>query len=202
MLGLKKIAITGGTACGKSQVCRFLQQEGAFVVDADQIVHQLLTSDTVLSQQIVELLGKSVLVNGKIDRAQVAARVFSNPKLLNSLEALLHPRVYEKLDKQFEEVQMTAHPPLLFVAEIPLLFETKGEKRFDAVVAVVSHIKTCQERYRNLKGKKNSMDFEKRVARQMAIEEKIRRADFVIENEGTLEHLRQETKKLFYRLVI
>ncbi len=199
MLKLKKVAITGGVSCGKSLVCKFLQELGAYVVNADQIVHQLLTPDTVLGQQVIELLGSSILVNGKIDRSKTAEIVFLNPRLLNSLENLLHPPVYKEIEKQFHDCQQQPDPPPLFVAEIPLLFESGGERYFDKTVAVIADRELCQERYRMESGHERE-DFNRRMARQMLPEEKGKRADFIIVNNNTLNELKQKSKNLFDQL--
>lgn len=199
MLKLKKVAITGGVSCGKSLVCKFLQELGAYVVNADQIVHQLLTPDTVLGQQVIELLGSSILVNGKIDRSKTAEIVFLNPRLLNYLENLLHPPVYKEIEKQFHDCQQQPDPPPLFVAEIPLLFESGGERYFDKTVAVIADRELCQERYRMESGHERE-DFNRRMARQMLPEEKGKRADFIIVNNNTLNELKQKSKNLFDQL--
>lgn len=199
MLKLKKVAITGGVSCGKSLVCKFLQELGAYVVNADQIVHQLLTPDTALGQQVIELLGSSILVNGKIDRSKTAEIVFLNPRLLNSLENLLHPPVYKEIEKQFHDCQQQPDPPPLFVAEIPLLFESGGERYFDKTVAVIADRELCQERYRMESGHERE-DFNRRMARQMLPEEKGKRADFIIVNNNTLNELKQKSKNLFDQL--
>ena len=93
MLKLKKIAVTGGVASGKSTVCRLFQNLGAYVVSADQITHELLASDNTLKKKVVSIFGHEILEGEVIDRAKVAKKVFSSPDLLYKLEALIHPRV-------------------------------------------------------------------------------------------------------------
>lgn len=199
MLKLKKVAITGGVSCGKSQVGKVMQDLGAYVVNADQIVHHILTPETELGQKAIELLGSEVLVEGKIDRARTANKVFLNPRLLSSLENLLHPAVYAEIKKQFQEQSEKSNPPRLFVAEVPLLFETGGERFFENTITVIADKEKCWERYRNATGQERE-DFNRRMARQMAPEEKAKRADYIIENNGTLEELKQQTTNLFYKL--
>ncbi len=107
MLKLRKVAITGGLSCGKSSVCRILKEFGAYVVSADKIVHQLLSSDTNLGQKIVDLLGTSVLVNQKLDRSRIARIVFHDLELLKALEALVHPAVYRELNRDYQKQHNT-----------------------------------------------------------------------------------------------
>lgn len=199
MLELRKVAITGGISSGKSLVCRYLKEMGSYVADADEIVHQLLTPETDLGKQTIALLGSDVVVKGKIDRGRVAKRVFANPKLLRSLENLLHPTVYEKIENAFIEQQQKHPETPLFAAEVPLLFETGGEVFFDYTIAVVADREKCWERYRNATGYERE-DFNRRMARQLGDSEKAQRADFVIHNEGTPEQLKQQVKSLFDKL--
>lgn len=196
MLKLKKLAITGGISSGKSLVCKFFTELGGYVVVADEIVHQLLTPDTELGKKVIELLGTGIVANGKIDRTRVAKKVFLNPKLLRSLEQILHPRVYEEIESQYREISQQDNLPPLFIAEIPLLFETEGEKYFDQTITIISDTEKCWERYRRSTGHERE-DFSRRRARMLKQNEKAKRADYVIQNNGTNEDLRLEVNKLF-----
>jgi dephospho-CoA kinase len=200
MLKLKKVAVTGGISSGKSLVCRYLGEFGAHVVDADQIVHHLLIPDSELGQQVIKLIGPQIVVGEKIDRSKIAKIVFLNPRLLKSLENLLHPRVYEEIERQYDAVRKQKEPPPLFVAEIPLLFETGGDKLFDLTVAVVSPQEICWERYRQKTGHERE-DFNRRAACQLTPDQKAKQADIAIHNEGTAEDLKKQTRKIFDLLV-
>lgn len=190
---MKRIAITGGLACGKSSVCHFLEELGAFVVSADSIVHQLLSRDLPTQQAIVDLLGESVKKGNSVDRSEVAKRVFANPELLSRLERLLHPEVQREMQRQYEAAQQSGRY-ILFVAEIPLLFEAEMEDLFDETVAIVCDQATSEGRY-------GRADFALRSARQLTPPEKAARADHVIVNQGTLSELKEESRKLFERLI-
>lgn len=200
MLKLKKVAIIGGLSSGKSSVCRILKELGAYVVSADKIVHQLLSSDTHLGQEIVKLLGSDVLVNQKLDRSRIARIVFHNPKLLIALEELIHPAVYRELDKDYERQRSLSNPPPLFVAEIPLLFESGGKRDYDAVVAVVADLEICRDRFEKATGN-DQTEFNKRMARQLSLNEKAMLADYVIMNNGTISDLQQTTRELYQELI-
>lgn len=200
MLKLRKVAITGGLSCGKSSVCRLLRKWGAYVVSSDDIVHQLFVSDTNLGQEIVHLLGPDVWVNQKLDRSQIASIVFQNRGLLQALEELIHPAVYRELDKEYQKQQQLFPPPLLFVAEIPLLFETGGEKGYDKTVVVLADPEVCFKRFQQATGE-GQQAFNHRRARQIPPLDKAKQADYILVNNGTLSDLEKSTKKLYENLI-
>lgn len=200
MLKSRKVAITGGLSCGKSSVCRILKELGAYVVSADKIVHQLLSSDTNLGQEIVRLLGPSVLINQKLDRSRIAHIVFHDLELLKALEKLVHPAVYRELDREYQKQQNHPHPPPLFIAEIPLLFESGGQKGFDFTVAIVADVDICCKRFKEKTGH-DQQEFELRMARQLPLFDRAMLADYVIMNNGTLSDLQQSTKELYQKLI-
>jgi dephospho-CoA kinase len=199
MLKLKKVAVTGGLSCGKSLVCRTLQELGAYVVSADSIVHQLLSSDTNLGQKIIKLLGPEVLVNRKLDRSRIAHIVFHDLGVLQALEELIHPAVYRELDKAYREQQQETPPPPLFVAEIPLLFESGGERDFDYTIAVVANADICCQRFIQATGN-DQKEFNNRMARQLPLIDKAKLADYVIMNNSTLFDLQKATRELYQEL--
>lgn len=200
MLKLKKVAITGGLSCGKSSVCRILKELGAYVVSADEIVHQLLSSDTNLGQQVVDLLGSGILVNHQIDRSQIARIVFRDPELLKDLEDLLHPAVYEKIEQEYRTQQASLKPPSLFVAEIPLLFETEGEKDYHFTVAVAAPLSDSIQRFQTTT-QASEEEYARRASRQWPLMAKIAKADYAIMNSGTLSDLQEVTKELYNELI-
>jgi dephospho-CoA kinase len=199
MLRLKKVAVTGGLSCGKSSVCRILKEFDAYVISADKIVHQLLSSDTNLGQEVIKLLGSRILVNGQIDRARVAQIVFYDEKLLEGLEDLIHPAVYNEIEKEYQKQQASNHPSSLFVAEIPLLFESGGEKYFDFIIAVVADPDLCFQRFAQATGY-DEQEFERRTNRQMTLLEKAIRANYVIMNNHMLSDLKDIIKELYHEL--
>lgn len=198
MLELKKVAVTGGLACGKSTVCQFFKELGAYVVSADEIVHQLLSSKTTLSKQIIELIGPDIVANGQIDRSQIAKKVFNQPKLLQKLENLLHPAVYNEIMEQYKRINNNHQFPL-FVAEIPLLFESGGETFFDAVVTVIADPAICKARFQKNSGK-SADEYEKRSSRQLNTMEKAKRADYTIFNDKGIEELKTAVKAIYNQL--
>jgi len=195
MLTLLKIAITGNLACGKSSVCGFLKNLGAYVVSADEIVHQLFVSDRSLRQKIVAFLGEEVVVNETVDRTVIAQKVFRDPILLKELETLLHPAVWDEIERQSQQVKVR-----VFVVEIPLLFETGREHDFDLSVVVVADSKQCQQRF-EVATKLGQEEYQQRLLRQEPIEDKQKKADYVIENNHDLDTLKQKTEELYHYLL-
>lgn len=200
MLILKKVAITGGIACGKSSVCQILKNLGiAYVVSADEIVHQLLSTQTDLRKKITLLLGPDIVVNGQLNRRKIAEKVFSDPEKLQILESLLHPYALEEIQKQYLQVDGSTNFPL-FVVEIPLLYEIEAEGFYDSVIVVTSDKEKCLQRLKD-KTSYGKEEYEKRMARQLPIEEKTKKADYIIENNGDLKSLEKSIRELIPSLV-
>lgn len=195
---LRKVAITGGLSCGKSSACRFFKELGAHVVNADEIVHQLLSPNTAIGQQVVALLGADIIVNDHLSRNIIATKVFNNPPLLRSLEKILHPAVMDEIEKQYQQVVKQGIAKL-FIAEIPLLFEIHGEHLFDTTITVIADPQRCRERFQ-ISTTHADNEYERRSAQQLPSEEKAQRADIVINNNGTLDDLRKTIKHLFKQL--
>ena len=199
MLSCIKVAVTGGLSSGKSSVCRLFMNLGAYVVSADDIVHQLLSIHTKIGQQVIRLIGQDVVVDHQINRKIIANKVFNHPELLNSLEALLHPEVRKQIENKYKEIKYKQSVPL-FVAEIPLLFENNDPYDFDFTVAVVADEITCQSRFISYTGYSKE-EFEKRSNRQLTMEEKAQKADFVIFNNGSFNDLKDAVEQIYEKLV-
>jgi len=193
MLKLKKIAITGGLASGKSTVCRFFQELGAYVVNADSIVHQYLEPQTTLGQKVLHLLGSDIIQDGKIDRQKIAQKVFQNRDQLSALEAILHPALLQEIAKRYERVCHEKNHTS-FVVEMPLLFEIGAEGFYDAVITVLADERVAKQRFQA--AGHTEQEYEKRMSRQLSPTIKAQKAHYTIINNGSLSHLRQEVAKL------
>lgn len=190
---MKKIAITGGIASGKSAACQFFKELGSFVVEADKIGHELLNSDTNLIEQIVQSLGPEILKNGKIDRRVVAEKVFKSRELLEKLEKLLHPRILERIEALYKKA-CEERKHTFFIAEIPLLFEVGWDTLFDTTILVWAN-----EEKSKLRFKKKSLppeQYEMRMKRQLTLKEKEKKATYTIQNNGSLKDLKEEIFRL------
>ena len=200
MLKLKKVVITGGVSCGKSSVCHYFNELGAYTLSADDIVHQLLSPSTELGKKVIELLGNEIVDGNEFDRKKIAHYVFTNRQKLDALEKLVHPRVRNKIKKKYQEVKNLTSIPL-FVVEEPLFFEINNESFYDYVITVTSYTNICIERFKK-STTYNSNEFYIRTKRQLDLSEKIKKSDDVIVNNGTLEELKQSVKQAFTKLVI
>lgn len=196
MLALKKVAITGGLSSGKSTVGRLFKDLGAYLLDSDEIVHKLL-KNTSIKEKIITLLGPEVEQNKSLNRKKIASLVFSDPQKLNRLEQIIHPHVREEIEKKYKQ-ELNSKKWNLFVVEIPLLFETKMEKNFDATIAVVADPDVCMKRFSE---RFNKDEFELRSQRQWPIDQKAQKADFLIYNNGDLSELKLSCQKIHSKLI-
>ena len=175
------IAITGGIGAGKSEALNAFARGGAAVVSSDEIVHRLLAEDDEVKREVVERFGAGVLDgSGEIDRGALARIVFTDREQLAALEALLHPRVVREYTAWREELGRRPDPPRVAVVEVPLLYETGGERRFDRVVVI-----TAPPEVRAVR----TAVADAREERLLPDEEKVRRADFAYVNDGSLADL-------------
>jgi dephospho-CoA kinase len=161
---------------------RAFARRGAATASADEIVHRLYDEPDV-KRALVEQFGGVVLDDdGNVDRARVGEIVFADRDELAWLEALLHPRVVAAQARWREELAARPDAPAVAVVEVPLLFETGAERRFDAVVVITAPDDVRRERTA-------VADAEARAKRLLPDEEKVRRADFAYVNDGSLEEL-------------
>jgi dephospho-CoA kinase len=176
------VAVTGGIGAGKSEALYAFQKAGAATVSSDEIVHHLLRTDPEVRTAIVRELGEDILnADGEIDRSRVAEKVFADRAKLDFLEQLLHPRVAAEYLKWREQLAELPNAPAVTVTEVPLLYETGGDKRFDKVVVITAPAKLREQRRRVTR--------DDRDARLLPDKEKLKRADFAYVNTGTLEDL-------------
>lgn len=188
------LGLTGSVAMGKSTTADMFAEEGVPVFDADAEVHRLYEGEAV---SLIERAFPGTTANGRVDRERLAAKVFNDPEALAKLEAIVHPllrRAEEKFRDKAEESGAK-----VAVLNTPLLFETGGDKRVDAVVVVTAPADV--QRARLLK--RPNMTEEKidaMLARQMPDSEKRRRADFVIDTSRGFEAARAEVRAILRQL--
>ena len=174
---MKRIALTGGIACGKSLVAKFLNECGVETIDADDVVHELLPDPA--------------------ERKRLAAEVFADPEKRRALEARLHPLVKERIETFLKDPREVARDTMIGkirLAIIPLLFETRWDGNYDIICCVSSSREKQIDRMLTTRG--YSLDeAEARLAAQMSVEEKAARSHYVINNNGSPEELRIEVQK-------
>ena len=190
------LGITGGIACGKSEAGRILTEEGFEVLDTDLLAHEVMKAGTAVFDRVVEQFGKSVLgSDGEIDRTQLGAIVFDYPPARKALNWLVHPAVIDATEEWVAARRATGSEA---AALVPLLFEIGWTQGWDAVVCVAAGEDVVFQRLekRGLDG----TEARKRIAAQMPLAEKKNRADFIIENNGSLDALHREILNLLKRI--
>ncbi|SNZ07796.1 dephospho-CoA kinase [Persephonella hydrogeniphila] len=191
-----RVGLTGSIGTGKSTVSQIFKKLGAYVIDADKVVHKLLKREDI-KEKIREEFGDVFTEEGEVNRKKLAKIVFNDKEKKKKLEAILHPEVFKEIQKFFDEVEKK-DPDAVAIAEIPLLIETGSYKNYDTVVVVYAPEELQIERL-----VRKGMDREeaiKRIKSQLPIDEKIKYADFVIYNTGNLQQLEKEVKDVFQRL--
>ena len=190
MEGPVTVAVTGPFASGKSTLVRFLGDlPGTETASADEIVHHLLKNDRRTISRIIERFGEGVRGSDGIDRKALGREVFGDAGALRDLEEILHPLVRSETDRR-----IGASMAELFVVEIPLLFETGRGGDFDITVAVT----VPEERRRAWAAERGLDEAALRAveARQLSGEQKARRSDLTIQNDGDLDRLREQAYEL------
>ena len=179
------IAVTGGVGCGKSEVGQILHAAGVSVLDADAVVHALLADDPAVQAAVVNLCGPSVrLADGTMDRRAIARQIFGNADQRRALEAILHPRVWDRIQawRSAERARVGC------AALIPLLFEAGLTEGWTETWCVVASDDVVEKRL--LARGWSAAEIAQRRGAQWPVGQKSAMADCVIENNGTLESLR------------
>lgn len=193
------VAVTGTLCSGKTSLCHFLEECGAVYVSADDIVHRLLATKTQVQDKVIALLGEDVLVDGSLNKAAIAAKVFRDERLLKGLEAILHPLVRDEIKRECYAVERSGKAPM-FVVEVPLLFEVGAAGEYDLTVTVVADERQSRTWYKTMTGG-DETDYERRSSRQLDAEGKADGADYIVVNDGDLNKLKGMAKKLYGRLL-
>ena len=182
-----RIGLTGNIACGKSTVGKLLVARGAEYVDADRLVHTLMEPGTPENDRIVERFGPEVrAADGRIDRPRLGGIVFADPSALKDLEAILHPAVRAEIRRRLD-----ASTAPIFVVDAIKLIEGGLAREMDAVWVVVCPRSEQVRRLMTERGM-TAEQAETRIAAQGPQEEKVRQADVVIDNGGTLDETERQ----------
>lgn len=188
-----KVAITGNIASGKTAVQKILETNGFAVLDSDIAAHRLLDDNSAVIEAFKNF---DILDNGKISRDKLGKIVFNNENLLQKLNGIIHPQVRAKIEEFFEE---NKDKNIVFVS-IPLLFECGMENMFDKIILVKTPDNIRLERL--IKRNGYTKDYAlKRIACQISQDEKVSKADFVIDNGGEIEDLTHQVSTLVQKLL-
>lgn len=177
---MRLIGLTGGIGAGKSTVSAGLAAKGAVVIDADAIVKELQQPGTVVFTEMVERFGPGIVgPDGDLDRAAIAELVFTDETALADLGAIVHPRVHDEIQRRLDEQADTDH---VVVLDVPLLVES-GWQGMIGTIVVDLHPDVAVERLVQHRGF-DETDARNRIAKQATREERLAKADFVIDNHG------------------
>jgi len=186
------IGLTGAISSGKSETLRALGRLGAATLSTDEVAHEAL-NDAEILPQLVDRWGPEIKVAGVADRVRVGEIVFNDPDELRWLESLTHPKVGQKVAEWRNSLGPNAE---LAVVEVPLLFEANMEAFFDGVLVVVAGAR--RDEWLKERG---DAGVEGRSGRQLSEAEKVERATWVVENDGTLDELEVKLRKLWPSLL-
>jgi dephospho-CoA kinase len=197
---MKKVALTGGIATGKSYVLDRFRELGVPCLDADELAHGVTAPGTEATRFIGERFGPAILSpEGAIDRRKLATIVFGDPAARRDLEAIVHPAVRRAIAAGLRAFELTERSPVA-VVDIPLLYETGREGDFDKVIATVCSPETQMSRL--LSRGMSEREAAQRIAAQIPAEEKAARADFVIRTDGTFAETKAKVEQILGNLKI
>jgi len=185
-----RVALTGGIGSGKSLVGEILEELGALVIDSDQLAREVIERGSPGYEEVITAFGDSILSEGQIDRAKLAAVVFKEEDLRKKLESIIHPLVREAAEKLAKNLPSGA----ILVNQIPLLVESDGAKRFDFVITVSADEEIRRERLR-LRGLKD-YEITERMAAQVADLDREKIANYILRNDGSIDELTRAVKAL------
>lgn len=191
------LGITGGLGSGKSSACQRLKEKGTVIFDADNIAKEILQTVPEVREKIAEIFGEAIIKNGVVDNRKLADIAFSNEKNQAALNNIIHPFVIQEFEKKRDSMQNRNG---LLVIDAPLIFESGLDSHLDYTVLIYATYKLRIARAIR-RGNLSREQILRRIDLQMPEEEKRELAAFVIENNGSIEHLYEEIDKLYNELV-
>ena len=195
---VRRVALTGGIATGKSHVRARFEVFGVPTIDSDVLAHEAVAPRTAGLAAVVNRFGRDVLhSDGTLDREKLAHIVFADPDARKALEAIIHPEVRRATDGWFAALDADRHP--YAIADIPLLYEVGRDRDFDAVIVVACDPETQARRVMKRDGVSET-DARQRIAAQLPIAQKVRGADYVIRTDGTSEETNRQVSAVIERL--
>jgi dephospho-CoA kinase len=193
------VGLTGGVASGKTAVSQVLKEEGAYIIDADQIARELVQPHKPAWNELIRAFGKGILQkDGSIHRKKLADKVFADPKQRKLLNQILHPRIKEEMDRRTKEIGQR-DPEAIVVIDAPLIVELEDHREMDKLIVVTTTQTQQIDRLKDRDGAKLEEAL-RIISSQMPLEEKVKLADFVIRNEGSLEETKKRAREVFKEL--
>jgi dephospho-CoA kinase len=197
-----RVGLTGGIACGKSAVAQMFADLGVYVIQSDQIAHELYRPGEPVYAEVVKRFGQAIVKpGGEIDRARLASVAFGENRI-EELNRIVHPAVIKHQSKWIFEIA-SKEPDAIAMIEAALIFEAGTDSRFEKMIVVTCGPEQKAARFARRAGIDEAAalaEVERRMKAQWPDEEKIKRADYVIDNSGSLEHTRLQVEKIFAEL--
>lgn len=189
-----RIGLTGGISSGKSTISKWLREWGYPVIDADEVAKKVMEKGELAYLKVVEAFSPEILLeNGEIDRVKLGGMIFPNEALRNQLNQIVHPIVHKEMEKIGQMYIENGHSIVVF--DVPLLLEGKMHMKMDVILVVSVDENTQLERLMKRNGLTKEAA-ESRIHAQMSTAERLCYADFVIDNQGTLEETKEQLKKV------
>jgi dephospho-CoA kinase len=193
-----KIAITGGAGSGKSVVARMFQELGAAVLDADEVAHAVVAVGAPAWQELRDAFGPEYfLEDGSLNRPLMARRVFADPEARQLLNGIVHPYVAKEIRERLQALERQGVKMVL--VEVPLLFEARLAGGYDRVIVVEAG---TQEQVQRLQTRdhRDAQEIQGIIDAQMPLPDKVARADFVVNNRGSLAETRGQVEIIWHNL--
>lgn len=191
------IGLTGSIGSGKTTIAKLFGKHGFDVIDADEIGHKLLSNNSIVSKKIIRSFGNSILDKSKnIDRKKLGNAVFNDDVKLKKLNSIIHPVIFDEIRSQIRQIQKKCGGKTRIVIDAPLLLETSAKKFVDKIVVAKTGISKIA--VRNKKFTKNQI--ETILKRQMPLDEKLKQADFVIDNNKNLKYSEKQVRNIMDKL--
>lgn len=187
---MKLVGLTGGIASGKSTVAKILETLGAAIIDADVLAREVVEPDQDAWKDIVASFGAEIVqADRTLDRTKLRTIIFNNPEARKKLESIIHPRVRALAEKRISERAAAGYAVIVY--EVPLLFEGNLHEWLRPVILVACDVGTQRSRLQK-RDRLQAAEAQKHIDAQISLEEKRRLADYVIENNGSLEDLERQ----------
>lgn len=197
-----RVGLTGGIACGKSTVAKMFAEFGAQIVDADVIVHELYRPGQETYQELIKHFGREIVKpDGEIDRAKLATIVFDGGRV-EELNKIVHPAVIRRQDQWMRGAN---EPHAIIMVEAALIFEANARDRFDKILVVTCSPAQKITRFAHRSSMSEAQaqaEVERRSKAQIPDDEKARRADFVIDNSGSVDESRHQVERIYAELKV
>ncbi len=194
---IKKIGLTGVFGSGKTAVASIFKKYGIDVISCDDLVAELLEKEEV-KKKLAGIFGNGVIKNGKLDKKKIAEAIFTDREKKEKLENLIHPLVFKRIDEEIKKNIDRIKKKGIIIVEIPLLFETKSEKKFDYIIVVSASVDIIKSRLRE---KFNDREIELRWENQLPLKFKEKNADYIINNSGPIHQTEKYVREIINEIL-